>query len=207
MTEVFAKSPIGVLCSQFTQKLLAHPMASMFKKPVTNEQYLAKITHPMALETIKTKLKDNMYTSYKDWLNDLELMYNNAIEFNGLDSVTGQIAVYLKRKWDKMIERVSWFNHQNYEAKIRELYVEIVNLTNQLAPGHEIPPTPKYEVKHLCRILSRISDTSEIEKIIKQNGDQRVLKKSKDGLINLDHLSRKSLDRLWLQYGDQQSQL
>jgi hypothetical protein len=173
----------------------------MFKKPVTTEQYLSVISQPMALETIRGKLKDGMYSSYRDWLADLELMYENAIKFNGEDSLAGGIALYLKRKWEKMVDRLACLNHQNYEERVRSLFREIAVATSQLGAGPEIVAPGKYEMKDLSVILNGLGDTAEIEKIIKQGGDQRILKKSKTGVLNLDHLSRKTLDELWLRYG------
>jgi hypothetical protein len=175
-------------------------MASMFKKPVTSEHYLSVISQPMALETVRGKLKDGLYFSYRDWLADLELMYENAIKYNGADSVMGGIALYLKKKWEKMADRLGCLNHQNYEERIRALYCEIAYLTGQVGTQTEILATPKYEVKDLMNILNKLSDTAEVEKVIKQGGDQRVLKKSKNGVLNLDQLSRKTLDELWFRF-------
>jgi hypothetical protein len=41
----------------------------------------------------------------------------------------------------------------------------------------------------------------DIEYIIKQNGDSRIPKNPKEGLIDLDNLSRKMVDNLWREIG------
>jgi 3-hydroxyisobutyrate dehydrogenase-like beta-hydroxyacid dehydrogenase len=99
-----------------------------------------------------------------------------------------------------MIRRLSYFNHQNFEERVRSIYCAISSLTAQVS-NQKVPATPRYDVRELEAVLSGLQDTTDVEKIIKQNGDHRVLKKAKEGLINLDYLSRKTLDALWTEFG------
>ena len=200
MAEVFSKSPLGILCSELTKELTNHPLSGMFRKPVVDEVYLSKISNPMDLDTIRKKLKDNAYTSHREWMSDVNLIFDNAIEYNSAESIPGEIAIYLKKKATKMFKQFDLYNAQNYEERIRESYREIAKVTEQIT-NQQIRNVPKYELSDLSRILNQLQDTTEVEKIIKNGGDQRILKKSKDGLINLSHLSRKSLDELWMRYG------
>ena len=98
MIEQFNKSQIGLLCAQFTQTLSAHPMSLYFRKPTTDEGYLRIIKNPMDFDTIRKKLKDGQYASHTEWKKDVDLIYSNAVHYNSLESVTGQIAIYLKKK-------------------------------------------------------------------------------------------------------------
>jgi hypothetical protein len=199
MADSFSRSPIGLLCTQFTQHLISHPISAIFRKPVQDDLYLQRILRPMDLETIRKKLKDGNYSSHNEWAADLSLMFDNAVEFNGEGSVTAGMAEYLRKKTAKMLERIDYFNHQNFEERVRSIYREIASLTAQLT-GTTVTTTPRYEVKELEPMLSALSDTHEVARIVKQNGDQRVLKKAKEGLVNLDHLSRKTLDSLWHEF-------
>ncbi|KAH0788188.1 Bromodomain containing protein [Histomonas meleagridis] len=202
MVEVFSKSPLGILCSEFTKELTNHPLSGMFRKPVVDENYLSKIKNPMDLDTIRKKIKDNVYTSHKEWMADVNLIFDNAVEYNTAETIPGEIAIYLKKKASKMFKQFDLFNLQNYEERIRELYREIARVTEQIT-NQQIRNVPKYDLSELSKILNQLQDTTEVEKIIKNGGDQRVLKKNKEGLVNLDSLSRKSLDELWLKYGPQ----
>jgi regulator of replication initiation timing len=154
----------------------------------------------MDLETIKKKLKEGNYSSHREWMSDLCLIFDNAVQYNGPDSVTAGMAVYLRRKADKMIGRLNYFNHQNFEERIRSIYCEIGSLTTQVS-NQKVNATPRYEVRELEAVLNSLPETTDVEKIIKQNGDQRVLKKAKEGVVNLDYLSRKTLDALWTEFG------
>ena len=200
-TEVFAKTPIGLICAQITQDLVAHPMSVLFRKPVTDESFLAEIQNPMDLETIKKKLKDGSYTHYKEWEADIELIFDNSIRFNGQETVIGGLALYMQQKARKMISKLKWFNHQNFEEYIRSVYREIARLTTELT-NEQIETTPRYEIKELSDVLNALSDTTEVEQILKKGGEQRILKKAKDGVIDLDGLSRKTLDTLWKRFGN-----
>jgi hypothetical protein len=198
--ETFARSLIGAKCMAFTQTLISHPLSSMFRKPVTDESYLQFIRNPVDLETIRKKLKDGAYFSEREWLADIDLMFDNCTRYNGAGSAPDGIARYLRKKTQKMYETLKYFNHQNFEERVRSIYRTISSLTSELA-GVKIDLTPQYDVADLAEILNQFSDTAEVEHIIKDMGDQRVLKKSKEGAVNLDHLSRKTLDTLWLKFG------
>ena len=198
--EVFSKTPIGIVCAQITQDLVAHPMSGIFRKPVTDERYLAEIPNPMDLETIKKKLKDGSYSHYKEWMADVELIFDNSIRFNGQETVIGGVAMFMQQKARKMMSRLNWFNHQNFEERIRSIYCEVTKLTNELT-NEQIETTPRYEIKELNDALNALPETGEVEQILKKGGEQRILKKAKDGVVDLDHLSRKTLDTLWLKFG------
>eukprot|EP01066_Platyproteum_vivax_P014412 Platyproteum_vivax@DN644_c0_g1_i2.p1 len=45
-------------------------------------QYLSVVTHPMDLGTVQKTLKDNGYNSPKEFLRDIELVWDNACKFN-----------------------------------------------------------------------------------------------------------------------------
>lgn len=57
----------------------------MFTKPVDTEEvpdYTEIIKEPMDLETMMTKVDFHKYESARDFLNDIELICQNALEYN-----------------------------------------------------------------------------------------------------------------------------
>ncbi|KAJ8930921.1 hypothetical protein NQ314_016234 [Rhamnusium bicolor] len=57
----------------------------MFTKPVDTEEvpdYTTIIKQPMDLETMMTKVDFHRYECAKDFLNDIELICQNALEYN-----------------------------------------------------------------------------------------------------------------------------
>ena len=60
-----------------------------FMKPVNRKNmkhYYDIIKNPMDLETIEGKVTKHEYHNRKDFLSDIELVYNNSVQFNGPDS-------------------------------------------------------------------------------------------------------------------------
>jgi transcription initiation factor TFIID subunit 2 len=56
------------------------------------------------LRTIRQKLDSDKYESVEAWEADLELMIENAITFNGLESEVGQISVSMRQRMHELID-------------------------------------------------------------------------------------------------------
>lgn len=173
---------------------------SVIFRNITDEGYLAHVRHPMDLNTIKKKLKDGYYNTHKEWMSDMELVFDNSIEFNGAETITGGIALFMKQKAQKYMKKLNLYNHQNFEEAVRSVYREISAVTSALV-GEKIQTTPKYNLREMCNVVNSYYETGEVEQVIKKEGEQRVLKKAKDGIVSLDNLSRKTLDAMWEQLG------
>lgn len=199
MTEVFSKSPLGLACAQITQQLIAHPMSVIFRS-ITDEGYLAHVRQPMDLNTVKKKLKDGHYTTCKEWCADIELIFDNSIDFNGAETITGGIAIFMKEKAKKYMKKLNLYNHQNFEEAIRSIFREISATTEALV-GQRVQTTPRYSMEQLCASVNSYYETGEVEQLIKKHNEQRVLKKAKDGIVSLENLPRKTLDAMWEQFG------
>ena len=70
------------------QHLAKHSKAWLFNDPVDPVKlgildYNEIIRNPMDFGTIKKKLKDNQYDNMKKFLEDVELVFNNCILYNG----------------------------------------------------------------------------------------------------------------------------
>eukprot|EP00735_Rhodelphis_limneticus_P010598 TRINITY_DN3383_c0_g1::TRINITY_DN3383_c0_g1_i1::g.30966::m.30966 TRINITY_DN3383_c0_g1::TRINITY_DN3383_c0_g1_i1::g.30966 ORF type:complete len:400 (+),score=50.60,sp/Q9Y7N0/BDF1_SCHPO/33.33/1e-36,sp/Q9Y7N0/BDF1_SCHPO/39.60/2e-19,sp/Q9Y7N0/BDF1_SCHPO/29.89/3e-16,Bromodomain/PF00439.20/1.8e-24,Bromodomain/PF00439.20/1.7e-20 TRINITY_DN3383_c0_g1_i1:45-1202(+) len=83
-------------------KLVRHKMADAFKAPVDPvalgiPHYPEIIKRPMDLSTVKRKLNEDQYGSERDFNEDVELIFGNALTFNGHDHFVGQMAVKLRQ--------------------------------------------------------------------------------------------------------------
>lgn len=58
------------------------------------------------LRTIRSKLETDKYETMEQWEADLELMVNNAIKFNGIDSEVGIVAVQMQQRVREEASRV-----------------------------------------------------------------------------------------------------
>ncbi len=69
-------------------KLWKHKSAWIFHEPVDPERhqipdYFNFVKNPMDLGTVKSKLNQNKYRYCKDFLHDINLIFNNCILYNG----------------------------------------------------------------------------------------------------------------------------
>ncbi|XP_027713810.1 ATPase family AAA domain-containing protein 2B isoform X1 [Vombatus ursinus] len=68
-----------------TKRLATDKRFSIFSKPVDIEEvsdYLEVIKEPMDLSTVITRIDKHNYLTAKDFLNDIDLICNNALEYN-----------------------------------------------------------------------------------------------------------------------------
>ncbi|BET02795.1 ATPase family associated with various cellular activities (AAA) [Nesidiocoris tenuis] len=76
---------LRIFLRQICAKLARNKQFYMFSKPVDVEEvpdYLSVIKEPMDLETMMTKIDHHKYTCAQDFLNDIDLMCANALEYN-----------------------------------------------------------------------------------------------------------------------------
>jgi bromodomain-containing factor 1 len=81
-----------------------------FKAPVEQlwpdcaESYAAKIPNPIDLGTIETKIKSNMYQSMDAFKADVLLLYQNSVDFNGIDHAITRAALEVR---DTILKTIS----------------------------------------------------------------------------------------------------
>lgn len=71
------------------------PYSAAFHRPVSTKKfpdYLAVVSEPIDLTTIKTKVRHNKYRRFSEFLGDLELMRNNCCRYNGEEHSLTKIA-------------------------------------------------------------------------------------------------------------------
>nr|XP_018904780.1 PREDICTED: ATPase family AAA domain-containing protein 2-like isoform X2 [Bemisia tabaci] len=76
---------LRIFLRQICTKLANNKQFFMFTKPVDIEEvpdYLQIIQQPMDLETMMTKIDLHRYTCAQDFLNDIDLLVRNALEYN-----------------------------------------------------------------------------------------------------------------------------
>jgi len=87
-------------CQALLSTLRSHPSAYPFLKPVSTTlvpDYLTIIKNPIDLGTIGTRVTSSYYSHVMDFLNDLELMFDNCDKYNGRESIIGMEGQKLKK--------------------------------------------------------------------------------------------------------------
>mmetsp|Transcript_490 Transcript_490/g.1240 ORF Transcript_490/g.1240 Transcript_490/m.1240 type:complete len:512 (+) Transcript_490:181-1716(+) len=107
-------------CKPVISSLRSHQHAKTFNAPVDLKKYpmyLDHIPRPMDLKTVLKKLDKLEYTTIADCHADVDLIWNNAIAFNGAESWVARNANTLKsladHKFDEVRYRVATGNIQS----------------------------------------------------------------------------------------------
>lgn len=72
------------------KKLIEIDQYNIFYEPITEETapgYFSVVSKPMDYTTMRSKINDDKYQYYSQFQNDFELMCNNALIYNGSDTV------------------------------------------------------------------------------------------------------------------------
>ena len=92
-----------------TNEFLKDPIAVYFTDPISQDdefaaEYFDIIKHPMDLKTLKRNLMDNRYSSINEWAKDFNLIFENAITYNGEGNLISGSARYLQKKFSKKLK-------------------------------------------------------------------------------------------------------
>lgn len=58
--------------------------------------YAAKVPNPIDLGTIQLKVKNNIYLSVDDFKADVDLLYQNSVDFNGVEHIITSTALEIR---------------------------------------------------------------------------------------------------------------
>ena len=90
--------------------------AEIFHKPVDPVElnipnYLEIIKKPMDFSTVRKKLNNNSYTNLKEYCEDMDLIFNNCLLYNGINSYVGEMCLRVKNEYKNLFEK---FNLNKY---------------------------------------------------------------------------------------------
>ena len=127
------------------EKLMSHPLAIAFLEPVDPEaeglpNYNKVIKHPMDLGTIKKKLHDDKYKTVDEFVEDINLVWRNAIKFNGKKSLLKFCAEKLQRKCARWFEMIPSDEIEVWEMEVRNREHELMKILKYGITGeNEVP--------------------------------------------------------------------
>jgi hypothetical protein len=119
-------SPINIkeICRAILETIKKDPKSELFRQPAIKsfidqkdkEYYKKKIKEPRDLGYIAKKLKTPTYSA-KEFYDDLELCWSNALLFNDTDTEAYQCATYLKDLSDKLYKENNFTEIINKEKE------------------------------------------------------------------------------------------
>ena len=86
----------------FLKKLIKNPLSVAFRYPVDPEadhvpDYLQIISNPMDLSTVAEKLSSKSYTQSSQFIDDIQLIWKNAMTYNSKGMLLHSIADFLRK--------------------------------------------------------------------------------------------------------------
>ncbi|EAY04805.1 Bromodomain containing protein [Trichomonas vaginalis G3] len=197
------------IMKQITKFFCDEPLSIMFLKPLEEDkkltgEYKNRIKKPMDLTTIKKKINNNQYSGFQPWIEDMNLIWDNAVEFNSADSVIGGVAIYLKKKFNKRIMSINLSNLRNYEQQIINLTKDIQNILQNPPASFGIsqttPLSPKIEQFSLSRVQKLLESVQKLMEQGKSTEIINIIKSNEPGFeadpstpIDFGEFSRKTL--------------
>lgn len=155
------------LCLFITEELRNSPSAWVFNVPVDqkNHEYYKKIRNPKDLGNIYKNLREGQYKTVVQWESDINLVWSNAETFNGPESTIGNMAKFLKKKFDRLkrplenLTTTGWTKHLYQLRKKMDLMLLV-------CPESLRSIVPK-NIEHLATTMQSQFNAKEIANLIK----------------------------------------
>mmetsp|Transcript_12470 Transcript_12470/g.12227 ORF Transcript_12470/g.12227 Transcript_12470/m.12227 type:complete len:114 (+) Transcript_12470:1570-1911(+) len=94
-----AKRLMQTLC-KYSQSYIFHEPVDPEKLNIPN--YLQVISKPMDFGTIKNRLSSNQYHRCQEFLDDVQLVFDNCFKYNGEDSHVGKMCKSVREEYRKL---------------------------------------------------------------------------------------------------------
>lgn len=199
-------------CLSILKDIKNHPLSFWFREPfsadkLTMDDYLSMISRPMDLSTIQNNLENNVYPNFECFASDMDLIFENAITYNGADSLVGGIGLYLRGVVKKRINEIRYQNPRNYEARLFELIRSVDSVLANPPQGNGIPAAKgsdlssigefsSVRIEQLVRALNTLANDGKAPQILDvlRSADEGFgAKERQQGDIDLALVSRRAL--------------
>ncbi|KAH0794580.1 Bromodomain containing protein [Histomonas meleagridis] len=167
-------------CNEIIQEIIDNPLADIFVDPVDTTivtDYLKVIKDPQDLSTIKKRLEKKEYYTLDSFLNETNLVWDNAVKYNGQGTLYAEIAIYFSKKFNKKINglpgrgTIHWINRVNFLIrKINNLVVKAPKEIRQTPYRQDQNPKSFKEFVRASKRFTSKSDISQILQILNAYG-------------------------------------
>jgi hypothetical protein len=120
-------------CIAIINKLRKRGITSIFAEPVDPDfdncpDYLEVIDRPMDLGTVLHKLDSNSYDTFREFCADVQLIWQNAIDYNGPDTLFAYFAFQFRVWFEELIAGMSDDEVQDWVTRVSDLQQRISSL-------------------------------------------------------------------------------
>ena len=134
-------------CNKILTELLKWPLTIPFRNPVNVERdkapdYYTIIKKPMCFSAIKKKLIAGEYKTIKEFSNDVHLIAQNAIKYNGETSMFGFMAQDIAIWVDKKIQEKPQNNDEEWCLHLNQVIQKLRKHIENAPLSITSPPSP-----------------------------------------------------------------
>uniref|UniRef100_A0A4W3HTF0 Transcription initiation factor TFIID subunit 1 n=1 Tax=Callorhinchus milii TaxID=7868 RepID=A0A4W3HTF0_CALMI len=151
-----------ILDNIVTQKMMAVPDSWPFHHPVNKKfvpDYYKVITTPIDLESVRKNISKHKYQNREAFLQDVELILNNSIKYNGTDSpyskTAQEIVSVCHHTLSEYDEHLTQLEKDIASAKEAALDAAEFDSLDPLTPGPHTPQPPEIEDGNTSMSTSR----------------------------------------------------
>ncbi|KAH0791447.1 Bromodomain containing protein [Histomonas meleagridis] len=133
-------------CLEITEKLINWPICSPFIEMVDPERdgapdYFEFIKKPMALNEVKRKIIANEYETITEWEDDVNLIWSNAITYNGEDTLFTHMAKEASLWFSNKMKRFPSTQEEDWTGKIQRTTKKLLDVLSH--PPTDLDPSGK----------------------------------------------------------------
>ncbi|XP_060534448.1 bromodomain-containing protein 7 [Cylas formicarius] len=151
------RTPLSKVLDHLLGMLEKKDPQNFFAWPVTDNiapGYSRIISQPMDFSTMRQKIEDNEYGTLKEFTDDFQLMCNNAMKYNHVDTVYYKASRKLLQAGMKILqpEKLGWLVQLAPELTDQEVGFEITPEMRAAAPHHRMPHDGDDEDAFECKV-------------------------------------------------------
>ncbi|KAK8889527.1 hypothetical protein M9Y10_034276 [Tritrichomonas musculus] len=129
-------------CDKTLTYFMKWTLTQPFRAPVDPirdgaERYFEIIKKPMDFGTMRKKLNENQYTDPKEFVADVHLICNNAIQFNGENSMYAFMAADISKKMDDKFKNKPNSIEEEWQKKLEDIVIRLKDHVSKAPPIRE----------------------------------------------------------------------
>ena len=134
-------------CDKTLTDFVKWTLTGPFRSPVDPvrdgaERYFDIITNPMDFGTMRKKLNENQYTDPKEFVADVHLICDNAIQFNGENSMYAFMAADISKKIDEKFKNKPNSTEEEWKMKLEDVVHRLNEHVSKAPPSKELDANP-----------------------------------------------------------------
>ena len=134
-------------CREYSEYLFKHNLAQYFIRPVDPkldqaQDYFDHIKEPMDLGTILSKFKDDKYKCSREWVRDVNLVWENAMTYNQKKTLIYRCASLMQEKTKAAFKHIPQTDDDLWVLKLEKANKKLQSFLN----FSKVPPPDQSQI-------------------------------------------------------------